>query len=381
MCKRRSWKPRLFAALRNLNPSKSVLRPSSQYLNASEPQQPKAAQTISLLSLPNEILLMIAEVFEQPECIYRLIQTNRRLASLLTHLLHGFAMQDKQGMPALHWAAEKGHEGLVRLLLQKGVDVNLQDPGHRGWTALHLAAHRNHEPVVRLLLKMKADVSALDRFDQTALHRAVYRASNEAIVKLLLESGADVDAQDFMGQTALHLVIQRGSKTTTLLELLLDFRADVSLKNIVGETPIHEVAKTANIGLAMLLLRDGARAAINDVDSHGRTALHRAVSTCSKVFELLLQSGSDINIRDAHGSTALHTAIKEGCECNVRKLVEKGTDLTIKDNNGKTPRVLARELNRMDVTKWRYGDLATGIEENLVYSETHSSRLRCLMFW
>lgn len=349
MLKKGFWKFRLFAVLRKKKPLKSVLGLSSPCLITDGPQQPKDTHIISLLSLPNEILLMIADILERPTYIYRLIQTNHRLACLLTPHLHRSAIQDRQGIPALHWAAERGHEGLVRLLLQNGVDVNIQDPMHRGWTALHLAA-RDHEPVVRLLLEMKADVSVRDRFDKTALHRAVHGVNGEVIMRLLLESGADVDAQDFLGHTALHQVIQQDSRTPALLELLLDFRASVSLKNVNGETPIHEAAKISNPQSMILLLKRGVGATINDVDSYGRTALHLAVSTSSKALELLLHSNPDLNIQNANGSTALHIATMKGCECSARKLVGKGADLAIKDNNGKTASDLARELE----FNWEY---------------------------
>jgi hypothetical protein len=51
---------------------------------------------------------------------------------------------------ALVWAALKGHEAVVRLLLEKGADVKAKD--NNGRTALHGAGHgAGHEAVVRLL--------------------------------------------------------------------------------------------------------------------------------------------------------------------------------------------------------------------------------------
>jgi ankyrin repeat protein len=46
-------------------------------------------------------------------------------------------------------AAEKGHEAVVRLLLEKGADLNAKT--RDGKTALHLAAEEGHETVVQLL--------------------------------------------------------------------------------------------------------------------------------------------------------------------------------------------------------------------------------------
>lgn len=51
---------------------------------------------------------------------------------------------------ALHAASALGHKGVVQMLLDKGVNVNLQ--GGRNRTALHLAAEKRPEAVLRLLL-------------------------------------------------------------------------------------------------------------------------------------------------------------------------------------------------------------------------------------
>jgi ankyrin repeat protein len=51
-------------------------------------------------------------------------------------------------------AAEKGHEAVVRLLLEAKADVDAKIESY-GETALQLAAEEGHEAVVRLLLEAK----------------------------------------------------------------------------------------------------------------------------------------------------------------------------------------------------------------------------------
>jgi len=60
---------------------------------------------------------------------------------------------DFHGNTALTWAAKRGHEGVVRLLLErKDVDANTPDTKY-GRTPLSWAAENGHEGIVRMLLE------------------------------------------------------------------------------------------------------------------------------------------------------------------------------------------------------------------------------------
>jgi hypothetical protein len=62
-----------------------------------------------------------------------------------------------------------GHEAVVRLLLEKGADLEAKDKKH-GKTPLSLASEYGHEAVVRLLLKKGADLEAKDKkYSETPL--------------------------------------------------------------------------------------------------------------------------------------------------------------------------------------------------------------------
>jgi ankyrin repeat protein len=102
----------------------------------------------------------------------------------------------------------------VRLLIEKG--ANIEAKASNGWTALRWASSNGHEAVVKLLLEKGADVELLlekgadvdakDRAGKTALQRAAENG-HEAVVKLLVEKGADIDAMDERyGRTALRWV-------------------------------------------------------------------------------------------------------------------------------------------------------------------------------
>ncbi|ORY63953.1 uncharacterized protein BCR38DRAFT_474519 [Pseudomassariella vexata] len=89
---------------------------------------------------------------------------------------------DIGGRTPLSRAAEGGHEAVVRLLLEKGADIEAQDK--EGWRPLLWAAEGVHEDVVRLLFEKGADIDALDNCGRMALSLAA-EEGYEAIVQLL----------------------------------------------------------------------------------------------------------------------------------------------------------------------------------------------------
>jgi ankyrin repeat protein len=66
--------------------------------------------------------------------------------------------KDNDGRTPLHWAAEKGHKGVMELLLANQADINARN--NNGRTPMQLASAKDHKDVVELLLAKGADVNA-----------------------------------------------------------------------------------------------------------------------------------------------------------------------------------------------------------------------------
>ena len=66
--------------------------------------------------------------------------------------------KDSIGRTPLSWAARKGHYVIVKLLLEKGADIEAKDD--IGWTPLLLAAEYEREAVVKLLLEKGANLES-----------------------------------------------------------------------------------------------------------------------------------------------------------------------------------------------------------------------------
>ncbi|CAK9832043.1 Ankyrin repeat domain-containing protein 39 [Anthophora retusa] len=100
------------------------------------------------------------------------------------------------------YAAQYNDLDRVKMLLKKGVSVNVEDSA--GYTALHYAARNGHYDICKMLLENNAAVNAHTRCGHaTALHRAAMQ-DHASIVELLLKFGANPNLQDVDGFTALH---------------------------------------------------------------------------------------------------------------------------------------------------------------------------------
>ena len=105
-------------------------------------------------------------------------------------------------------AAACGHKDVVKLLLSKGADINIENP--QGLTPLHRAAYHGTRDMVKIFLDNGAEPNRADRDGRTPLHWAALRARSAAlrdsdsyhVYKLLLEYGADPDRRDENNRTA-----------------------------------------------------------------------------------------------------------------------------------------------------------------------------------
>ncbi|KAI9148346.1 Ankyrin repeat domain-containing protein [Paramyrothecium foliicola] len=138
-------------------------------------------------------------------------------------------------LSVLHIAAQEGHEHIVRMLLQHGVDCNEHDSD--GLTPLMHATIQDHLDVINLLLVHGARIGEVDRENRTALHWAVLHRRG-GILRVLLEhnspargpatSQVDINAYDAAGWTPLHMAVERGFEVG--VGILLQHGANMNFK-------------------------------------------------------------------------------------------------------------------------------------------------------
>ena len=162
----------------------------------------------------------------------------------------------KYGQTPLSWAAENGHEGVVRMLLERN-DVNPEKADKWGQTPLYGATIHGHEGVVRVLLERGGvnPNTADNIFGQTLLSWAAGHG-HEGIVRVLLER--DDVKPDLGSETPLSLAATNGHEG--ILKILLQ-RNDVNpnkADTLYSRTPLLRAAENGHEGIVRILLeQDG----------------------------------------------------------------------------------------------------------------------------
>ena len=135
------------------------------------------------------VRLLLGPQFLNPGSIGRLWGAPLVMDILFGRLYISPDTSDKYDRTPLLWAAQNGHEGIAKLLLERK-DVNPDTPNKYDRTPLSLAAGNGHEGVVKLLLERKdVNPNTPDIFyGRTPLSWAAEKG-HKGVVKLLLRRG------------------------------------------------------------------------------------------------------------------------------------------------------------------------------------------------
>ena len=134
-------------------------------------------------------------------------------------------------------AAEEGNIGIVRASLNDDdMDVNASD--NIGWTALSRASSKGHEEIVKLLLDKGADIEAKVSLGGISALSLACKDGHDSTVMLLLNRNARIDGTDKHGLAPLHYSCHFGCQIVT--KLLLDFRANINSICEKRFTPLHK---------------------------------------------------------------------------------------------------------------------------------------------
>ncbi|KAF3918254.1 Ankyrin-1 [Orbilia brochopaga] len=254
--------------------------------------------------------------------------------------------KDSKGRTPLSYAAERGCETVVSLLLTiDGVNPNSQDC-ILGWTPLWHAVAANRTTIVAILLAEEAvDADAKSQQGRTPLSWAANRG-NEAIVRLLLEKcTTNPDSADpIYGDTPLQSAASNGHDR--IVQILLD-RAEVdpnSKDRMYGRTSLSWAAERGHIAVVKVLLAD-ERTDFSSKSKTGRSPLWFARERGHEAIINLLKEkmGPNHEPEGLTGPIPLWYAAESDQEVVAKLLLEDGVDPDQRSQYGRTPLSYAAE--------------------------------------
>lgn len=284
------------------------------------------------------------------------------------------AVADGGGHTALIYAARANDQESVRILLDKGVDVN-QTSGY-GWSALLVATQNRYYKLGAFLISRGADVNLANKGGWTPLYLATDNRNIEngdypvrrgdmdhlEFITLLLDRGADVNARmkdsteirtvftnqwlDENGATAFFRASQSGD--LELMKLLLARGADPKIATVLGVTALHVAA---GVGWVEGITYEWSRQATNEA------------------VKLLIDLGLDVNAQADTGRVALHGAAHKGAVEVIQMLADAGAKLDVRDYGNTDNRGGALAVHTWQAVDYADGLVRVGVQSAIAHPE------------
>jgi ankyrin repeat protein len=250
------------------------------------------------------------------------------------------------GETSLMIAAQVGNVENVKLLLDKGVNVNATE-GHRGQDALMWAAAEGHPEVIDLLIAHGAKVNSASLGGTTPLVFAANRNDAKSVDRLIA-AGADVNYATSDGTKILSLAA--AAKATDVVATLLDHGADPNVTDKQGNTPLHVAAQNGLLPMVEKLIAKGANLNARNAKTRpaGDTPGPRAISgeqtplllaarfAKVDVMQALIKAGADTKLKAQDGTTLLLAAAGSSRVEAAKYAYEFDKDVTAVDDTKST---------------------------------------------
>ncbi|KAI6661147.1 Fibronectin type 3 and ankyrin repeat domains protein 1-like [Oopsacas minuta] len=201
----------------------------------------------------------------------------------------------------------------------------------------------NEDQLIELLREDKVSVDIPNDEGLSPLMNSAKKGYTN-IAKVLLDYGADTTFTTSSGKTAISMACFHGH--VEMVELLISYHApwDIPVKS--GLYPIHSAVSGGNLEVVRFFLDKGVCVDLLEVGTKW-TPLMRGVvvGTTLEILELLLEKGASTSVRDDEYKTPLMLAVINGREEIVELLLKFGSDPHLSNKYSKNAVDFARTLS------------------------------------
>lgn len=322
--------------------------------------------------------------------------------------------EDKDGLPALATAAEKGNlevlQSIFAAVPEKERDEHVNHMSTTGFTALIVAsAHGHNDCVTYLVEDAAAEVDQAQ--EETKVTALMYAAASGHldVVKTLLKHGADVNKAHTNDGTALLESCTAGQ--LEILKTLVEKGAKYDIVDKDGVTPLMSAASQGHYDCVQYLVEKLKESMSPEVFqeylnrlsySGGSAVMFSSAAGIANITSLLIKEGANYDEvakatpeylealaeaiskgtvpedQEPHidGVSSMHVAAQGGHIKTLKVLLEAGAEVNVKDEEDRTPLLLA--------VKGNYGDIAVelvsaGANPNMPYKDDEGNDHNLLM--
>jgi ankyrin repeat protein len=126
----------------------------------------------------------------------------------------------------------------IPYILKKKININNQDITN-GLCALHQIIIKNKIEIVKMLINYGANINIQDYYGNTAVHYCISEENIE-ILRLLLQHNPNLNLIDIDGNTPLHLYLKNSYLEKEILQLLIT-KSDLNIQNNTGLTCLKNI--------------------------------------------------------------------------------------------------------------------------------------------
>lgn len=189
--------------------------------------------------------LLVAAAFDKWACVRELLALGADVNE-----------PDREGQPALHYAAKRGfYNTMTALLTSTSLDVDIQNK--YGGSALMAACEKGTAGTVGLLVKRGADPTLTNESGSTALHWAAEHGDATVVALVAGAARCDVNAQNGAGLTP-AMISCALDRAATLQALIDSGRVDWGRRDVQGRSA-EDHARAAGTQLCLSMLPASAR--------------------------------------------------------------------------------------------------------------------------
>ncbi len=277
------------------------------------------------------------EGMEATALMYAAASTDRLITStLLSHHADINAI-DVNGDPAINWATFYGHVDVMKLLIQKGADLNIMS---KHGNAVDVAFRLWHADSVAEVFRAAGNGKVLTKREK-GLSEAVKKGDLSSLEKWLVDKTSP-NMVDELGTPLIHLASEPGHQK--FAEGLLAKGADLNKLNSVGQSALSIAARFGHLSLVDYYLKQGADPNLAGQEYQLTPLIAAAVNGDVNIGRKLIAGGAKLDHADiVNKASALYWAMFYDHEDFALMLIENGANYHLK--------VLDEQYDAMEIAR------------------------------